>query len=192
MFCSFPLMVGKYFKSYKNTAYANWGYICMLKIYKRSPVILPGEKQLEEMFQLQGVNSPHLFINSIPSFTWKWSPPLYEDPTAKSIARIVQMTQRRSLCHPVDPLLQHLHGFLIPTSPQGSDCHHMDGWPSVWIPQRCKNNTSLSWVCAQSGRETIFEYISSVGRVRSLLSVCHLLKTWTAKVLVGWPPTPHI
>lgn len=31
----------------------------------------PGGKQLEELFQLQGVNAPHLFTNPVLSFAWK-------------------------------------------------------------------------------------------------------------------------
>lgn len=46
-----------------------WGALYVKNIQKQS--CKPGEKQLEEVFQLQGVNSPHLFTNPILSFAWK-------------------------------------------------------------------------------------------------------------------------
>lgn len=148
----------------------------MLKIYKniQKQPCKPGEKQLEEMFQLQGVNSPHLFTNPILSFTWKWSPPLYDDPKAKSIVRTVWMTQQRSLCHHTDPLLQQS----LDSCYQG---HFMALTVIMWMSIHV--NPSLMSVHTHS------VWILFLQDVLCLcFSVCPLLKRWTAKVVAGWSP----
>lgn len=156
-----------------------WVHLYVKNIQKQP--CKPGEKQLEEMFQLQGVSSPHLFTNPILSFAWKWSPPLYDDPQAKSIVRTVWMTQQRSLCHHTDRLLQQsLDSCYLSPFMALSSC----GCPSMWIPQLCKNNTSSFDECAHSFCLDIFlQDVLYLG-----FSVCPLLKRWTAMVVAGWSP----
>lgn len=111
------------------------------------------------MFQLQGINSPHLFINSIPSFTWKWSPQLQGQGRW---LREVPLLSARSFTSTgfVDSGYQGVTPWLW---------LYLNGCPSVCIPHMEKQHLPFINLCWKLEENyTLFKYVSSIGSVLAL------------------------